>query len=351
MRFYQHNQGKVWDEFILSAGPLETEFLQSLTWGKIMSEKGVNELRLYGIDEEKNWLVASALYNHQLIFNWSYLYCPRGPFLSEKVCQRYDYSKKELWRLVFSSWRREAKKEKKVFIRFEPSSLNSEEEIRKVAKSLKMRIRKVKAVQPKRTRLLDLSLGEKELKKQMKAKTRYNIKIAEKKNLTISQSVNKFSEFWQLLKKTGERDVFSLHDRDHYEKLLKYGEGKIKLISVLDEGKVIAAGLFSFFGKKAVYLHGASNYEKRSKMAPYLLQWTVIKQAISLSYRYYDFHGIDEKKWPGVTRFKEGFGGFELTYPGTYDLIIFNKKYLFYYFLKKKYQCLKKIKNYVSRNK
>ena len=350
MRFYHYNQGSLWDDFLMSAGPLETEFLQSLAWGKIMIQKGVNELRLFGIDEEKNWLVASALYDHKLMFNWHYLYCPRGPFLSEKICQRYNCSKEDLWRLVFSSWKREAKKEKKVFVRFEPNSGSSEEEIRKVAKSMKLKIKKVKSVQPKKTRLLDLSLGEEKLKKEMKAKTRYNIRLAQKKGLRSSDSADKFDQFWELLEKTGQRDGFGLHKRDHYEKLLKHGDGKVRLISILDKDKVIAAGLFSFFGKKAVYLHGASDYENRAKMAPYLLQWTAIKQAIDLSYRYYDFYGIDEKKWPGVTRFKEGFGGFELKYPGAFDLIVFPKKYLFYHFLKKKYQIFKKLKNYVSRN-
>jgi peptidoglycan pentaglycine glycine transferase (the first glycine) len=351
MRFYKYNQGKIWDDFLMSAGPLQTEFLQSLTWGKIMTKKGVNELRLYGINEEKNWLVASALYNHKLIFNWHYLYCPRGPFLSEKICQRYTCDKEEMWRLVFSSWKREALKTKKVFIRFEPNSGNSEKEIKKVAQLMKLKIKQVKSVQPNKTRLLDLSLGEEELKKQMKTKTRYNIRLAKKKGLTVSFSEDKFLDFYNILQETSERDIFSLHSKDHYEKLLKHSDGKVKLISILDEGQVIAAGLFSFFGKKAVYLHGASDYKKRDKMAPYLLQWTAIKKALDLSYRYYDFHGIDEKKWPGVTRFKEGFGGFELNYPGAFDLIVFRKKYLFYHFLKKKYQCFKKLKNYVSRSK
>ncbi len=351
MRFYKYNQGNVWDDFLMSAGPLQAEFLQSLTWGKIMSKKGVNELRLYGINEEGNWLVASALYDHKLIFNWHYLYCPRGPFLSEKICSRYEYSKEELWRLVFSSWKREAIKLKKVFIRFEPSIDSSEKEIRQVAKLMNLKIKKVKSTQPEKTRMLDLSLGKEAIEKEMKAKTRYNIRLAKKKGLTVSYNENNFSDFYNLLISTSNRDNFNLHKQDHYEKLLKHSDGKVKLISILDEGKVISAGLFSFFGKKAVYLHGASDYKKRAKMAPYLLQWTAILKAIDLSYRYYDFHGIDEKKWPGVTRFKEGFGGFELNYPGTYDLVVFNKKYLFYHFLKKKYQCLRKLKSYVSRNK
>jgi len=35
----------------------------------------------------------------------------------------------------------------------------------------------------------------------------------------------------------------------------------------------------------------------------------------------YDFWGIDEKKWPGVTRFKRSFGGKEITYPQGFDVV------------------------------
>ena len=41
----------------------------------------------------------------------------------------------------------------------------------------------------------------------------------------------------------------------------------------------------------------------------------------------YDFYGIDKQRWPGVTRFKLGFGGRTRNYPGTYDL---SNKYLSY---------------------
>ena len=56
-------------------------------------------------------------------------------------------------------------------------------------------------------------------------------------------------------------------------------------------------------------------------MAPHLLQWHAIKLAKANGQKYYDFHGIDEARWPGVTRFKLGFGGFEVNYPGTFDLV------------------------------
>jgi lipid II:glycine glycyltransferase (peptidoglycan interpeptide bridge formation enzyme) len=59
-------------------------------------------------------------------------------------------------------------------------------------------------------------------------------------------------------------------------------------------------------------------------MAPHLLHWEIIRQAKQLGYHFYDFWGIDEKKWPGLTRFKKGFGGKIIEYPGTFDLV-FNK--------------------------
>ena len=62
-----------------------------------------------------------------------------------------------------------------------------------------------------------------------------------------------------------------------------------------------------------------------------------IHKAQAQGYKYYDFYGIDEKKWLGVTKFKKGFGGNEINYLGTYDLI-YNK------FLYNIYIVLRKIK-------
>ncbi len=87
------------------------------------------------------------------------------------------------------------------------------------------------------------------------------------------------------------------------------------------KNKIIAANIVVFWEKTAIYLHGASDYEQRNLMAPHLLQWEQIKEAKKRGCIEYDFWGIDEKKWPGVTRFKKGFGGREVEYPGAFDLI------------------------------
>lgn len=97
--------------------------------------------------------------------------------------------------------------------------------------------------------------------------------------------------------------------------------GIAKIIVAKYQDKIIATNLVIFFNDWCVYLHGASNYDYRDKMAPYLLQWETIKKAKQQGKKYYDFWGVDEKKWPGVTRFKYGFApNQDLTqYIGAWD--------------------------------
>jgi len=95
----------------------------------------------------------------------------------------------------------------------------------------------------------------------------------------------------------------------------------VELFVAIYNKKIIVANIVMFYKETAIYLHGASDYQYRNLMAPYLLQWQQILEAKERGCSEYDFWGIDEKKWPGVTRFKRGFGGKEIVYPGAYDLV------------------------------
>jgi len=177
-------------------------------------------------------------------------------------------------------------------------------------------------VQPSQTLILDLSKSETDLLADMHPKTRYNIRLAEKKGVKIFQDNNRIEEFLRLLKITTERDAFRGHDDDYYRVMAAYDSNFIKLFLAEYDGRIIAAGLFCFYGNGVTYMHGASDNNDRSVMAPYLLQWHLILTAQKYAYKYYDFYGISEVKWPGVTRFKTGFGGEIVNYPGTFDYII-----------------------------
>lgn len=297
-------------------------FLQSGWWQKIWQQEKKGFIG-YAFFRGNNCLGLISASLHQVKAGISYLYCPKGPLFIGQAEEAQEF----LEELI-----KEIRKMGVSFIRFEPASILFDYWH---SQSHQKHFKKVKDVQPAQTIQLDLSRSEAELLAAMHAKTRYNIRLAEKKNIDFVQGgPDDFTDFWHLISTTAERDSFRLHGEEHYKILLNQPDF-IKLFFVRYQKRMIAAGLFSFFADTVTYLHGASSSSDRNLMAPYLMQWEVIKQAKREGYQYYDFYGIDEKRWPGVTRFKSGFGGKKLVYPGTYDLILKPWVYIVYSVLKR----------------
>jgi lipid II:glycine glycyltransferase (peptidoglycan interpeptide bridge formation enzyme) len=121
-----------------------------------------------------------------------------------------------------------------------------------------------------------------------------------------------------------------------------------RLLLARYNGKIISGLIVIFFGDTAFYVHGGSSNKERNVMSTYLLQWRAICLAKEKKYNFYDFYGIDENKWPGVTSFKKGFGGFEKDFLGTYDLIFNNVYYMFYMFFRSFFRKIKKIISWIK---
>jgi lipid II:glycine glycyltransferase (peptidoglycan interpeptide bridge formation enzyme) len=302
----------LWEKTLRSL-PDGAELLQSCIWAQINSAKTLVH-RFAWLEQAKVLVLAQVLETERLgQKSW---YLPRGPLClsSEKASF--------LWPLVFADLQEQAQQRGVMTISFEPENWGDFQNF-----SGKI----IKPIQPQRSLFLDLSLDEEKLLAQMHPKTRYNIRLAEKKGVLIEQGQGEdILFFWDLLQITTKRDRFRGHGLSHYRRLLEKGSPAIELWLAKRGNKVLAAGVFSFYQGRAVYLHGASADSERQYMAPYLLQWQMIKRAKAFACRYYDFYGIDEKKWPGVTRFKRGFGGEERLYPGTFTLILKPLAYNFY---------------------
>lgn len=264
-------------------------FLQSDEWADFQKSLG-----------RKVWRVDDVLIiKHDLPLNKNYLYSPHceGEFLSKFFLEKVKAI---------------ARKENSIFFKIEPIDID---------KNLlkKFKFKKSTTIQFQKTLILDITRLEQELLKQMHHKTRYNINLAERKEIKIKKDKSKFENFWNLLKHTAKKADFHTHLKEHYKKMLKIPE--IELFLAEYRNKIIAANVVLFWNKKAFYLHGASDYNYRNLMAPFLLQWHQILEAKKRKCTQYDLWGIDKKRWPGVTRFKKGFGGKEIEYPGAYDLI------------------------------
>lgn len=352
MKILEITDKKIWNDFI--GAQKYAQFLQSWEWGEFHEKMGRKVLRLAvvekiplvpplqkgenGVEINRVFttggdamdcdeiLFAAQIIKYKLPFGQSYLYAPRGPIISRKS----KVKSQKLWKLFYGKIKDLARTQKSMFFRFEPMEENE-------LKVIKLKVYKVKGVQPENEWLLDLEKTEDELLKEMQQKTRYNIRLAQKKGIQIKCGGEKkyFEEFWRLIAKTYDRKDIRTHTRQYYQGILDIKD-KAQLWVAEYEGKIIAGNVISFFGDTATYMHGGADYEMRNFMSPYSLQWELIKEAKRKGYRYYDFGGISEKKaeWEGITKFKKGFSGFELNYGGTYEIPLSAVKYGLYKVIK-----------------
>ncbi len=324
-----------WDEFVKN-NSLDFGLLQSWVWGKFQEKLGKNIFRLAVIDDDENILALALVIKNKLRLGKSYFYIPRGPILrrSEAIFNFQFSIFNEGIDLLFKKIKNLAKKENVIFLRLDPPWEDNGENKKRLSD---LNFKFIGQVQPKQTLIFDLNKTEEEILAQMKPKTRYNIKVAQNHKIEINEGERYFEDFWRLMGQTSKRDQFVSHPKEYYQKMLAALGDSIKLEVAKCEGKIIATNLFVFFGKWCVYLHGASDYEHRNKMAPYLLQWQAILEAKKIGGRYYDFWGVDEKKWPGVTRFKQGFAPAEKypEYIGAWDEIYSKFWYNLYRAVKK----------------
>ncbi len=256
---------------------------------------------------------------HNFPFGFKYLYAPR-PDIADT--NRF-----------FSVVAHIAEKEGHMFLKIDP--------MRPVSSPIKTLSN---ALQPEKTIMCNLEKSESELLSAMHEKTRYNIRLAERKGVLVRRGESReFESFWKLLAKTAERDGFHTHERAYYETLLdEFSEHfSNELFFAEYEGKPIAAALINFYrsitspdGGIATYLHGASYRMHREVMAPQFLHWNIMKEARKRGFMQYDFWGIDEKRWPGVTRFKKGFGGSIVSYPESFDRVYRKNYYQVYSFVR-----------------
>jgi peptidoglycan pentaglycine glycine transferase (the first glycine) len=194
-------------------------------------------------------------------------------------------------------------------------------------------------VQFRNTVLLDLNLSEDELLARMKQKTRYNVRLATRRGVTVRQGTKaELDMLYRMYAETSLRDGFAIRERKYYLNLWQTfmtaneqttssdQPGCQPLIAEVD-GAPVAAVVIFHFAERAYYLHGMSKSIHREKMPTYLLQWEAIKLAQSMGCTVYDFWGAPEVFDPndsmwGVFRFKEGLGGQVLRTMGAYDLPI-----------------------------
>ncbi|MBI4759637.1 MAG: lipid II:glycine glycyltransferase FemX [Chloroflexota bacterium] len=337
-------------------------FLQTYEWGQVKAKYGWQPL--YAVWDEKklsvisnqftdNWslntdhcVAAALILKRQVIRSGfaarlSVLYSPKGPLL--------DWTNEPLRKRVLNDLQSFAKKQGAIFLKIDPDVRlgtgvpgSGEEAQDSTGQALVAELKRrgweysSDQIQFRNTVLIDLNPSEEELLARMKQKTRYNIRIAEKKG--VSLRVGKLEDLPMLYKmyaETSVRDGFVIRDEGYYKtvwELFMANQAPITtyqfphaepLIAEVNHEPVAAIFVFYFAGR-AYYVYGMSREAHREKMPNYLLQWEAIKRAKAKGCSVYDLWGAPEvfdesdSMW-GVYRFKEGLGGRVVRTLGAWD--------------------------------
>lgn len=293
---------KEWDQFIDSEA--NAHILQTSAWGQFKSHFGWNPVYL------KNVTCGAQILFRELPLGFSIAYIPKGP-----VGQN--------WLSLLPELDKACKHHKAIMLIVEPENwgpLNDD-----LQKQLIQHFSiEEHTIQPRRTIFIDISGDEDEILVKMKQKTRYNIRLAKRKGVVVSET-DDIQAFYKMMGTTGQRDGFAVHNLNYYQEVFAhFGPlGQCALLQANFENKPLAALMVFAYKNQAWYFYGASTTKERQRMPTYLLQWEAIRWAKSKGCTDYDLWGIpdfDEEHleetfshksdglW-GVYRFKRGFGG------------------------------------------
>lgn len=297
-----------------------THPLQTKAWVEFRKAMGVDVATL------DNWYIS---FHHIPHTPYTIGYFPKGPIPTKTMIE-------ELTKI--------GKEKNAIFIQIEPN-------VEKVHSSQKtVHSQLIPSHHPlftKYTFVIDLTKSEEDLLKAMHPKTRYNIRVAEKHNVTIQEdnSARAFETYIKLSQETTNRQGFYAHNTTYQRTMweIMHQAGIAKLWTATYEGHILAAWIIFIHDGVMYYPYGASSRKHREVMAPNLLLWELVKWGKANKLHAFDLWGAigsppaggpDPKDpWYGFHRFKAGFSPTLIEFTGSYDLVIRPLLYKLYCFV------------------
>lgn len=310
-------------------------FQQSLEWAKVKTS-WKREVIL-AEDSSKKIIGSLMVWVRKIPIFGNIMYSARGP-----VC---DIHNMEVLKQLTEGAKLLAKKYNAIVLRIEPDIKSDDTSFRNIMLELGYWIKDDaknfrEEIQPRYVFRLDTkNKTEDEIFKNFHSKTRYNIRLATKKGVTIKEGTREdLKDFHKIMVTTGIRDGFITRPLEYFERMYDcLGPEHMKILMAYYEGKPISGVIPIMYGNKTWYLYGASSNEHRNLMPNYLLQWEMIKIAISRKSDIYDLRGVPgiADNSNGLFRFKKGFGAEYTEFLGevyipfkplTYNLYKFSEK-------------------------
>lgn len=304
--------------------------LQSWEWGAFKSRHGWSATHWLLTDANGTPRAAALVLQRRLWrLPWGLLYVPKGPLL--------DPTDLEAWDGILAHLERLGRRQRTIFVKLDPDVSVDQDAVTGLLSRRRWRP-STEQIQFRNTMTLDLTQDEDTLLAEMKSKWRYNIRLADRRGVTVrAGSVDDLPLLYDMYRETALRDGFVIRPFDYYRDAWgSFVESGLAhpLIAQVDGDPVAMLILFNF-GATAWYMYGASRDRHRDKMPNHLLQWRALCWAKSIGCTVYDMWGAPDEPiesdplW-GVYRFKQGFGASLAQHIGAYDYPISRPWYWVY---------------------
>lgn len=300
----------------------EANFLQSWQWGALHEKCGHKVVH------------QAVVVEHKVLGGWQgiikdarrgrYLEVPGGPLI--------DWTDPAEVERVTRQLRYVAKRNRAAFVRIRPQVIDnpSNRAVFSMAGYRKAPFH----LHAEHTNILDLSPSEEDLLAGMRRQTRYEVRQAAKKGVKVSwqTGTQAVEEFYELQQETANRQGFIPSSKDFLSALVESFGDQARIYKAEKDGQLLNMAIVIFHGQEAEYFEAASTPEARQYPGAYGLLWQSIKDAKAMGKTRYNLWGIaysDDPKhrYAGVTTFKRGFGGQDVTYLPAHDLVINRWRY------------------------
>jgi len=313
-----------WDAFL--ARTPGGHHAQTSLWGRVKAMHGWKIIRLVIRQGERIIAGAQILMRPTPIIG-SVGYIPKGPVIAS--------NDPGLPKLVFNEMRKLVKVHRIHYLILQPP--DNGPELTTQLRLWGFRSSSIKAF-PTATVLIDLRQNLDTILANMKSKTRYNIRLAQRKGITVRKGIeDDIPTFYRILVATSQRQNFSVYPERYYSELGRvFGQlGHFKIFLAEYQDQAVSAMFTIAFGDTVLFKRGGWSGQYGNYRPNEIMHWTAIQWAKSQGYHYYNFEGIDPlaakallQREPipaslkdSVTRFKIGFGGLVVCLPDVYDYV------------------------------
>ena len=295
--------------------------LQSWEWGEFRKKTGVKVERVGFFDNGKLVRGMQVTFHDIPVIGRKLGYFPKGPMPDEEQ---------------LSVLQQLGRKYNALFIKMEPNiaqpvgGLSAHDKIVKFL--LEHGATPGRPLFTRYTFTLDLTKSEEKLMDQLSSKTRYNVKLAQKKGVQIYENTTSegMEQYITILEETTKRQGFYAHSPAYFRTLWKTlgDSGIIRIFNAVYEDTVVASWVMFIFNGVLYYPYGASSSQHRDVMASNLMMWEMIRFGKAMGCHTFDMWGAlgpdanEKDPFFGFHRFKKGYGSVLTEFIGTYDLIL-----------------------------